>query len=354
MNHKLAMALIFVASMCFVSCDGIKQSIFECKLERVCKKTDWLESAGKAMNEIEAIIKSNPQALDYELGNWEQEGCSIMKTVSSGDGNVRVYQVDVHGGFGMNPYYRWIVQFRDEEYDEVYVRHLESDGALLKEISRFWDEENIYHDLYLFIDNSDEYAQGTHYSERISSYALYVGEGEFKPVELFKAKKGYLSEISVSWEEFIYKDDKYLYSEENHIYCDGHEIFIPYVTQDLLNTETSLLYSWDWEEGRYVYRGVKPVAVFECDNFYTVRIDIQSDGSYKYTSWGERRSMEEKPDLVLRNGVKTCSEDDVVTYTFNNNTYTYIFEDRGYGEQYLRILYEGKDYFRKPAECIYY
>jgi len=44
---------------------------------------------------------------------------------------------------------------------------------------------------------------------------------------------------------------------------------------------------------------------FETEN-YQVRIDIVSEGVYRYKSWSKSKKRTDEPDLILENGYKEC------------------------------------------------
>lgn len=81
---------------------------------------------------------------------------------------------------------------------------------------------------------------------------------------------------------------------------------------------------------------------------YNLRIDLLSDGSYRYASW-KNKSISEKPDIVINNGYRSTPVEGgkgvhsiTEEFTFQNNEYFYIFS-------YEMIVYNGRYSCESPS-----
>ncbi len=67
----------------------------------------------------------------------------------------------------------------------------------------------------------------------------------------------------------------------------------------------------------------RPVGVLRTKN-HTIRIDNLGDNKYRYASWKNNKSMNNKPDLILTDGI--CNVDGSMGnhfYSFENGDYLY-------------------------------
>ena len=65
-----------------------------------------------------------------------------------------------------------------------------------------------------------------------------------------------------------------------------------------------------------------PVLAFKTDNFI-VRIDSVGGNRLRYTSWSSTKTMKDKPDLILYDGINKSNSTTGEFYTFSNGRYFY-------------------------------
>ncbi len=110
-----------------------------------------------------------------------------------------------------------------------------------------------------------------------------------------------------------------------------------------------------------IYDGKKEVAInetlrkvklyigfFKTDNFNIV-IDLLDNGKYRYTSWSSKKSLRNNPDLILQNGFKQESEDEI-SYKFKNGEFTYLCTfNKQTNNGYLKVFQNQKELIKKTA-----
>ncbi len=324
------------------SCNGkSSEDTFSAKLSDITKNETWLIGENdKAIESVLELIEDNPESLDYKLWEWETEEYMwerLIKTTTSDDGNVRVYNINSIVPDGMHSFYgTWIIQYRingsiyTDIWDEMY-----------SSVNDVYSVQGANKTYYLFVDHSSHIRQGEFYDEAVTAYSINTQTHKFQEEKLFKTTKELLSSIDISWMDYNYIDDSIIHSELNHIHYYRESLFIPLVTKKGIMTEGYLLYAWD--STYFKFKEIAPIVEFKAKE-YTIRIDILSDGRYKYSSWGKNKSTEQTPDLILYNGkmkcwneIGSCNCNDVYdngesslsgrTYTFENNGYLYRFKN---------------------------
>ena len=354
----------FIIALCILgSCnEKSNEDMFFSELSDIVEdETCRIGQNRKAIDKVLKLIKDNPASLDYQIRPLETDGINrecLIEIITSDDGNVRVYNVGNTASCSRNPSLSpdvsWIIQYRIDGavYTDVwYDKH-----SSVTDIYSVQNSTKIY---YLFSDYSDCIREKVFMDERITAYSINPKTFKFQEERLFKTTREFLPNINISWIDCDYAGDKMIYSELHHIYCNNGELRIPLVTINGIMTEGYLLYLWNGEFFKFI--GVDPIAEFKVKDF-TIRIEILSDGKYKYSSWGKNKSTCMTPDLVLYNGEMMCWDETGICdcnavydngsssllgrrYSFKNNGYLYCFEYgwwKGYFREYF-IISKGKE-----------
>lgn len=69
---------------------------------------------------------------------------------------------------------------------------------------------------------------------------------------------------------------------------------------------------------------------------YRIRVDCMFDGSYRYTSWKNSRTMDDLPDVIIYGGVY---DENKKEYRFKHNGHEYIVD----AEKGIAVRYNGKE-----------
>ncbi len=329
-----------------------------------------MEDDDRIVEKVLKLVTDNPESLNYSLWNWETEEYMYqrrIKIATSDDGNVRVYSIDnvvpsENRSFGPNG--TWIIQYRVEGI--VYVSVWEGKRSFVRDVFSIKGLDTTY---YLFVDHSSYIRQGEFLDETITAYSINPYTNKFQEEKLFKTTKKLLSSIDISWIDCDYTVENPVYSEQHHIYCYEDEMYIPLITNRGIMTEGYLLYSWNGKV--FEYKGIDVIAEFKANEF-TIRIEVLPNGSYKYSSWGNNKSTQQSPDLILYNGKLECwgetgrcdcnavYENGVSSllgreYTFKNNEYSYRFEYgwwKGHFREYFTIFKGEEEIFSTKVKII--
>ncbi len=93
----------------------------------------------------------------------------------------------------------------------------------------------------------------------------------------------------------------------------------------------------------------QPILLAETKKF-RVRIDVLSNGKYRYASWSINAEMNEKPDLIIENGKQILNgyRGENISYEFINGDYKYecIFNNRG--DRELCVYKNGNKILTQP------
>lgn len=369
MNMKYFLCLIF----CFIilsSCnERSNEDIFFSKLSDIVESETWLIGQnGTAIEKVLELIECNPQSLDFPTRPLETENIDrkyLIDITTSDDGNVRVYNVDnivLDGNRSFGPDGRWIIQYRVD--GTIYTDVWDDKYSSVTYIHSVQSPTKTY---YLFIDYSSYIRQGEFMDESITAYSINPQTHKFQEEFLFITTKEFLPSIDISWIDCNYTGDDMICSELHHIYCNDEELRIPLVTNNGIMTEGYLLYLWDGEY--FKFKGIEPIAEFKAKDF-TVRIEILSNGKYKYSSWGKNKPTFMTPDLVLYNGEMECWDETGTcdcnavydngsssllgrAYSFKNKEYLYHFEygwRKGHFREYFTISKGEEEILATKAE----
>jgi hypothetical protein len=95
-----------------------------------------------------------------------------------------------------------------------------------------------------------------------------------------------------------------------------------------------------WKENIYVCETIK----------FLIRVDLLDNDEFRYVAWNKPKTITEKPDLILSQGVQEFQGTmGGVTYTFSNGQYYYQIDQRDMAESedqiglFLRIFKNKKD-----------
>lgn len=96
------------------------------------------------------------------------------------------------------------------------------------------------------------------------------------------------------------------------------------------NSETELIQKLSNETLSRIHSSVKkwekPILVLKSETFL-IRVDLMEDNSLRYISWSGTKSISDKPDLILFNGIQDFRGSmGSVTYTFKNGEWTYVVD----------------------------
>ena len=366
---KYLIIVLFILSSCNKKYD---EDTFSSTLQAISQNEMLLNGENdRAIERILKLVEDNPQSLDYRLLEWESKedmwDCMIKITTSE-DGNVRVYNINNNvpdGNLSFGSGGTWIIQYRID--GDVYTDVWDGKHSFVKNIYSVQSSTKTY---YLFVDYSGYIRQGEFMNETITSYSVNHQTHKFQKEKPFKTAKKNRYSIDIDWIDCYDSGDGMVYSELNHIYCDGEKLRVPLVTDNGIMTEGYLLYIWNGET--FEYKGIDPIAEFKANKF-TIRIEILSDGSYKYSSWGKNKSTEQSPDLILYNGKMECWDetgkcecnsiyDNGVStilgrkYTFENNGRQYQFEYgwwEGHFREYFTIFNGEEEILSSKAEVVW-
>ncbi len=361
----------FIVALCILfSCnERSNEDIFFSKLSDIIENETWLiDQNGAAIEKVLKLIEDNPQSLDYQIRPMETDDQeNLIDIITSDDGNVRIYNVDnivLDGNRNFGPKGRWIIQYRIDE--TVYTDVWDDKYSSVKNVYTVQSSTKTY---YLFVDYASYIRQGEFMDETITAYSINPRTHKFQEERLFKTTREFLPSIDISWIDCDYTGDNIIYSELHHIYCDDEELRIPLVVNQGIMTEGYLLYLWDGK--CFKFKGIEPIAEFKAKDFI-VRIEILSNGKYKYSSWGKNKSICKTPDLVLYNGEMACWDEtgwcdcNAVydngsssllgrKYSFKNNEYVYCFEYgwwKGHFREYFTISKGEGEVFSTKAEIL--
>lgn len=363
----------FIIALCILSSckEKSNEDVFFSKLSNIVENGTWLiDQNNRTIDKIVKHIENNPASLDYQIKPLKTDDINqeaLIDIITSDDGNVRVYNVantvlDGNRNFGPNGI--WIIQYRID--GTVYTDVWDDKCSSVTDIYSIQSYTKTY---YLFIDYSSHIKEGVFMDETITAYSINPQTHKFQEERLFKTTREFLPSINISWIDCDYADDKMIYSELHHIYCEDGELRVPLVTNNGIMTEGYLLYIWNGEF--FKFNGVDPITEFKAKDF-TVRIEILSDGKYKYSSWGKNKSTCMTPDLVLYNGEMACWDETGMCdcnavydngsssllgreYSFKNNGYLYCFEYgwwKGHFREYFTISKGEEEILSTKAEVL--
>lgn len=189
------------------------------------------------------------------------------------------------------------------------------------------------------------------------SIAAYTkSDGNYVEEKAFKVRKNYQSVInSVKYDEWISSNPDGGFFAFNKA---DNTLYVPLINEDMIGSDRYIVYQFDGQH--FVRKGTDAgywlhSSLHSFDYLfaigrtkdYLVRLDYMEDGSIRYASWSTKKSMKDKPSIILYTD-DYYGEDGIVFY---NGDYKYVFDNN---KQELRV-YEGEKLLkRQDMEILYW
>lgn len=186
--------------------------------------------------------------------------------------------------------------------------------------------------------------------------AFSKSDGKYIEEKAFKVRKNYQSSInSVQYTEWISSNPEggfFAFNQEDNI------LYVPLINEDLVGSDRYIVYQFDGQHfvrkgtdaGYWIHPSLRSFdflwAVGRTKD-HLVRIDRMLDGSFRYAAWNSKKTMRDKPSIIL------FSDDyyDEEGLAFYNGDYMYVFD---YDDEELRV-YEGEKLLkRQNMEILYW
>ena len=198
-------------------------------------------------------------------------------------------------------------------------------------------------------------------TERLN-YGLYSiaaftkDNGKYVEEKAFKVRKGYQSVInSVKYDNWISTDPKGGFFSFNK---EDNTLYVPLIDEDLMGGDRFIIYQFDGQH--FVRKGTDAgywlhPSLHSFDYLYAigrtkdhlVRIDGMEDGSLRYAAWSSKKTMKDKPSIILY-GDEYYGEEG---FAFYNGDYKYVFD---YDNKELRVYEGGKLLKKQDMEILYW
>ncbi len=169
-------------------------------------------------------------------------------------------------------------------------------------------------------------------------------------------RKGYQSVInSVKYYDWISSDPNGGFFAFNK---SDNTLYVPLINEDLVGSDRYIVYQFDGQHfvrkgtdaGYWLHPSLHSFGYLYAigrTKDYLVRIDSMEDGSLRYAAWSSKKTMKDKPNIILfadDNYYEDC-------VAFNNLDYKYVFD---YDKKELRV-YEGEKLLkRQDMEVLYW
>ena len=297
---------------------------------------------------VDFIIKE-PRTIEYAFDKLQNEGYADV--VTSEDGNLRLYYWDNRSGGTWiswsnicqyrcgNKVYAYEGSIMDVKYGTQIEHEDRSNNCAILGIKTIYDESNspIYL-VHAYIKESNNWGYE-------SIEAISIENGELVAIPIFQggidtcdmdcdtekqAKQCYRGvEYTIAdwyftanngegWNWLFRFDDK-----ANILYIPQAD---PEITDrySLYRYNGANLYYVGTDGGFWLHPTIRSFenleALFDTKD-YRIRIDCMFDGSYRYTSWKNHRTMDGIPDTIIYNGIYDENKSE---YRFRYNDYEYI------------------------------
>ena len=115
------------------------------------------------------------------------------------------------------------------------------------------------------------------------------------------------------------------HESENYILLDKKLTRVSKIIEDQENnTYKYLVYDGEKEvELNETLRNVKLYIAFYKTQKFNITIDLLENGKYSYVSWSTSKNLRNNPDLILKNGLKKETENEI-SYKFQNGEFSYL------------------------------
>lgn len=174
--------------------------------------------------------------------------------------------------------------------------------------------------------------------EGIANLIIFPIEREY-PLPSIKSKQEFLIKFSEIFDNnFVYRISnsdpnkdwvqmgwRGIMFENGDIWIDsdGKVIAINYLSAHSEKLKNKIISSEKLTLHPSISKFLRPICVLETTKFI-IRIDEVSTDSFRYSSWSKTKSMRDKPDLIIQNGLwKGDGSGGSHSYEFRNLEYTY-------------------------------
>ena len=189
-----------------------------------------------------------------------------------------------------------------------------------------------------------------------SIVAFTKSNGKYVEEKAFKVRKNYQSVInSVKYNDWVSSDPNGGFFAFNK---SDNTLYVPLINEDLVGSDRYIVYRFDGQH--FVRKGTDAgywlhPSLHSFDYLFgigrtkdhLVRLDQMEDGSIRYAAWSSKKTMKDKPSIILF----TDDFDDEEGIAFYNLDFKYVFD---YDNKELRV-YEGEKLLkRQDMEVLYW
>ena len=186
--------------------------------------------------------------------------------------------------------------------------------------------------------------------------AFTKNNGKYVEEKAFKVRKNYQSVInSVKYNDWVSSDPNGGFFAFNK---SDNTLYVPLINEDLEGNDRYIVYRFDGQH--FVRKGTDAgywlhPSLHSFDYLYgigrtkdyLVRLDRMEDGSIRYAAWSSKKTMKDKPSIILFTDYYYDEEG----VAFYNLDYKYVFD---YDNKELRV-YEGEKLLkRQDMEVLYW
>jgi len=348
MTKKISILAVSVLLM--LSC-GHKPELekAEKKLVEIYQKYSYEvdDSAYPFGDALTKLILSDTSTISYSFQLLVDS--TDVNIITSWDGNLR--------------FYSWVTPFGGTMFDYGNVFQYRSNGKVYTFQHTPWDydEKNKYikpkegqdygcsfvkihtvkigNKTYYLVENWARYDSG-HGVGSINAFT--IENDKLKLAKIFKNKNETLSSIHIEYcfRDWFFVTNKgegfdWIFSFDENT----NTLYVPIIKDDILFgyvTDQYLLYQLKENHLQYIgkdggywlHSSVRNfdhlLGIFETEKFI-IRIDYLEKNNYRYVSWSKGKTMADKPDLIINNGILT----DDFQYVFENKEYVYKISEKG-------------------------
>lgn len=312
---------------------------------------------------IDLLIKE-PRTVDYPFEKLQREG--YANVVTSEDGNLRLYYWD-NGSGGTWISWSNICQYRssgkvysyegsimDVKYGEPSEQNEGNNNCAILGIKTIYDDSDspIYL-VHAYIRKSSNWGYA-------SMEAIRIEDDKLVAAPIFKGGIGDIDfssdvndEIGKCYRGVEYTIADWYFTANNGegwewlFQFDGKSKILYVPQADPKITDRYSLYRYNGESLYYIgvdggfwlhptIRSFESLESLFDTKDYRIRVDCMFDGSYRYTSWKNSRTMDDLPDVIIYGGVY---DENKKEYRFKHNDHEYIVD----AEKGISVRYNGKE-----------
>ncbi|MDH6341897.1 hypothetical protein M2480_000560 [Parabacteroides sp. PFB2-12] len=222
----------------------------------------------------------------------------------------------------------YIVWRRHAEEDNVFdYKRINERAKHIVEMTKRKDKEGLSHIISYPLERTYPIPPIKNEKEFIERF-----DEVFCPVLIDKISNADLENIFVSWRGAVINEETGSYHMPLITFNCFYEDYDICLIQHTSNREKTIRNKLIEDERNDLHESLKtfisPVCLVETDT-YMVRIDCieasENNNVYRYASWEKGRSISDKPDLILTNGVQIIGGSGLYThYRFEHDNYIYI------------------------------